>query len=137
MASSRETLSKPLAIRTERVDLPEFGPDEYVICHGMTAGESQRYEASLMKKDWTGLDRGKALSRQERMVMVCARDDNGARIFAASDLAVLQAWPSDALDRVYEVCSRLVKGGTPQTEEAENLAVKNSPEIDEDSPPID
>lgn len=129
MASSRETLLKPLPIKTERVDLPEFGAAEYVMCHGMTAREKNKHDSALMKRDWSGVDRKKATTQKERLLVRCIRDDDGQRVFSDEDIDAIGDWPSDTLNRLFDVCNRLSGGGTDSDNDE---SVKNSHETTDD-----
>ena len=119
MASSRETLLQPRPVPTQRVDLPEFGEGEYVICHGMTAQEKNRHEAKAWKSDFSGLNPGAMVTQKLRQVAFCVRDDNGQRIFSDEDLSALGKWPASVFERVCDVCSEL-SGGAVDKDAAKN-----------------
>ncbi len=77
MASSRELLTgKKFESKRERVELPEFGDDEYVWVHGLTYREQGQHNASLMKPDWTGVSPARAAVQNEMMLVRCIRDDD-------------------------------------------------------------
>jgi len=129
VASVRDTLLKPLLVGRERVAVPEFGDDEFVWCYGMTAREKNAHDANIMKKDWSGVDRGRALVQKQRMIVRCVKSDTGERIFSDEDVAALGEWPADLLNRVFDVCNKL-SGGDTDSIGAD--AVKNSEEITDD-----
>ena len=115
MSNLRKKMHEPIPIPIKKITLPEFGCD--VFCHGMTARDKTRHEAGLMKKDWSGIDREKALSQKERIVAWCLRDDQGARVFSNEDIKLLGQWPASLLNRVYDVCNELCGGDTDDVDE--------------------
>jgi len=119
MTIDRATLLKPLAAKTERVDLPEFGPDAFVIVHGMNAREKNDHDASMMNRKYTGLDPAKVKTQKERLVICCARDENGQPILQPDDVEAVGNWPADVLNRVFDVANRL-SGGTGDKNAAKN-----------------
>lgn len=124
--STREQLLVKQERRIERVDLPEFGEDAYVMVHGMNAREKIEYEASLMTSRFE-MDVGKQKTQKERMIICCARDDDGDRIFTDDDVAALGEWPVDPFNRVFDKALYLT-GGYRSLKKA----AKNSPEITPD-----
>ena len=99
MASDRATLLQPVPVKTERVDMPEFGEGQYVVIHGCTAKQWNQYQNALMKSDWSGINAAKARTQRERLVVQCARDDNGQRIFTNDDIDTIGEWPAELLNR--------------------------------------
>ena len=126
MSANRETLLTPLKVKVERVPVPEFGQDEYVMCHGLTAREKNTHDSCLMKRDWSGIDRGKAITQKERLIIRCVRDDEGQKIFTDQDIDAISNWPADLLNRVFDKCSDLCGGDA--TEDETQSAAKNSQE---------
>ena len=120
---NREQLLKPLTVKTSQVPVPEFGEGEVLHVHGLTAKEHNKYQASLMKRDWTGIDRNKATQQKERLLVACIRDESGAKIFNDSDIEMIGEWPADLVNRLHDEALRLVGG---QDEVSEELAAKNS-----------
>lgn len=102
-----------LEIKREKVHLPEFGNGDYVWIHGMTAFEKTQHDAEAMDDKWSGIVASKMMTTKERMVLKCMKDDDGARILGDSDeeVELLQNWPSDVLNRLFDVANRL-SGGT-------------------------
>ena len=126
MASTRETLLQPRPVPTRRVDLPEFGDGEYVVCHGMTAREKNVHEVKAWKADFTGLNAAAMVTQKLRQVAFCVRDDEGQRIFSDEDTSALGKWPASVFERVFDVCADLCGG------DANKDAVKNSHETTDD-----
>lgn len=126
MTIDRATLLQPLEPKTERVDLPEFGEDAFVIVHGMNAREKNEHDAALMNRKFTGLDPAKVKTQKERLVICCVRDENGNRILEAEDIDAVGKWPADVLNRVFDVANRLSGGAS------DSVTAKNSDETDAD-----
>ena len=128
MTISRETLLTPMPVQREWVELPEFGAEEGVWVHGLTARELNLHRGRLMNKDYTGVSRAAAQMQRERLAIRSMRDDQGNKILTDADIEALGAWPSAILERVFDVCNRL--NGT--SDESDEPAVKNSPETGDD-----
>lgn len=138
MALTREKSLKALPVVREKVELPEFGSDEqgnpeYVWIHGMTAGERNRFDSSLMNSKWTGIDKKKAVSQKERMIIMCARDDAGNRIWSLTteDIEAIESWPAAIRDRLEAACDRC-NGKEMKSEDEADEAAKNLQETTED-----
>ena len=116
---TREDLSKPIAVGRETVPVPEFGEGKFVTVVGMTAREKNEHDAWVMKPKWDGVRPERAKKQKEHMIVRCLRDDNGKRIFSDDDLSVVQEWPADLANRIFDVANRLSGG-------ASDDAVKNS-----------
>jgi hypothetical protein len=123
MTIDRAALLKPLPVKKERVDLPEFGQDAFVMVHGMNAREKNAHDASMMNRKYNGLDPKKVKNQKERLVICCTRDENGEPILQPGDVDAVGNWPADVLNRVFDVASRLSGGSSDEN------AVKNSGEI--------
>lgn len=122
MTADRAKLLAPVPVKSERVDLPEFGEGEYVMVHGLTAREHNRYQASLLNREF-GMDRRKVLEQKERLLVRCIRDDEGNRIFSDEDVESLGEWPTELQERLHDVALRMC-GRIKEDEDA----VGNSPE---------
>ncbi len=120
MTADRAKLLTPIAVKSERVDLPEFGEGEYVMIHGLTAREYNRYQASLLNREF-GMDRRKVLEQKERLLVRCIRDDEGSRIFSDEDVEALGEWPAEIQERVHEVALRLCGRMTEDEDTVGNL----------------
>lgn len=127
MTIDRTTLLTPLAIKKERVELPEFGEGQYVMVHGMTAREKTEHDAHSMNSKWDGVNKTRAKIQKERMVIHCCRDDEGTRLLTYEDIDAVGKWPADVLNRLFDVANRLSGGST----DSEALA-KNSDEAGQD-----
>jgi hypothetical protein len=120
MSLNREKLLSPLAVKRERVELPEFGEGEFVFVHGMTAREKNNHDSSLMNAKWTGVDRVKVATSKERMIVKCVRDESGQPIFQPDDIDAISQWPADLANRVFDVANRLSGGATDMEAAAKN-----------------
>jgi len=124
MTIDRESLLKPLPVKRERVDLPEFGADAFVMVHGLNAKEKNAHDSSMMNRKFTGIDIAKAKTQKQRLVIRCIRDDAGNPILTEADIDAVGEWPADVLNRVFDVANRLSGGATDSLEGA----AKNSEE---------
>ena len=127
MTIDRATFLTQLAIKRERVDLPEFGEGEYVWIHGMTAREKTQHDSYSMNSKWDGVNKTRARIMKERMVIFCARDEDGARILNYEDTEAVGGWPADTLNRLFDIANTLSGGNS----DSEALA-KNSDETGKD-----
>lgn len=85
----------------EEVHVPEWGGD--VRLRVMTGAERNKFEQSVIKgKGQMNLD----LFR-EKVIALCAVDEDGERIFDSSDVAALGKKNAAAISRVADVCLRL------------------------------
>lgn len=92
-------------IQTEEVTVPEWG-GLVVRMRGMSAAERDRWEEEMIqiKGKTTTINRRNA---RARLVVRCAVDQDGNRIFGNDDIAALGQKSAAAMDRLYEVASRL------------------------------
>lgn len=91
-------------IRTQRVTVPEWGGD--VMIRGLTGTERDRWEAGL------SVQRGKQrvpnlVNFRARLVVQCAVDETGQRIFHDGDIDALAGKSGSALDKLYEAAAKL------------------------------
>ena len=123
MAITRDELkNKKFDMPKERVELPEWGEDQYVWVYGLTAKEQNQHDASLMKPDWTGVSAQRAAIQKELLLVRCLRDDDGHQIFRREDVKDIGNWPVGLCNRLHDVATRL-NGGSTAAEDEE--AVKN------------
>lgn len=92
-------------IVTEYVAVPEWGGG--VLVRSMTAAERDTYEGSL-PTDGEGKDRKVRFDNlRARLCAAVMVDETGARLFSPEDVEALGHKSVSALDRVFEVASRL------------------------------
>lgn len=104
MRLSREDILKSQDIRTEEVEVPEWGGS--VLVRGLTGAQRDEFEASNLEK------RGKnyvpnIANIRAKLVSWCVVDDNGIPLFTRDDIEELGKKSGSALSRVYEVAARL------------------------------
>lgn len=109
-ALTREQLLAPIAIKRERIEVPELGEDAYVWVHGMTAREKNDWDAWVMRPKWDGVRPDRAKQQKERMIIACVRDDSGAGIFTRDDIEAILQWPADLSNRLFDAANRLSGG---------------------------
>jgi len=96
----------------EAVDVPEWGGT--VLVQGMSGTDRDRFEAAMLNKDMTGVDKDKALEMyRARLAAACIVDENGKRLFQGAAVKRLGEKSAQALSRVVDVASRL-SGLTPE-----------------------
>lgn len=100
----RETILGKTKLRTERVDVPEWGG--VVNVKELTGAERDSFEASIvdLKSGGRELDSDNVRAKLAVRAVV---DDNGARIFEDSDAVELGNLSAAPLSRVYNVAARL------------------------------
>lgn len=110
---SRDAVLAATDLPRERVDVPEWGAGAYVFVRGMTGTEKDSWEKHV-------LERRAALGCENvfpgiraSVVVRCAVDDEGNRIFTDADVELVGAKNGKAIDRIFEKASRL-SGITPE-----------------------
>lgn len=103
-ALSRDDILRARDLRTEQVDVPEWGG--YLFVRGMTAGQRDRLEAAMIDKKGQPVPARLAEFRT-RMFITCVVDERGTPMFDAADLPGLQAKSMLAMQRVLDVARRL------------------------------
>lgn len=109
---TRDKVNQATDIEYEYVDVPEWGGTARV--RGLTGTERDSYEASLVQVVQTSGRRGggttvlpKMENARARLVCMCLVDEEGNRLYADDQVGELAAKSGKALDRVFEVGSRL------------------------------
>ncbi len=103
MLTREQILSAP-DLRTETVNVPEW--DGAVVVRTMTAAERDEYEQSMVAS--RGPDESANLRNvRARLVAMTAVDEAGKRLFMDADIAALGAKSASAVNRVFQVASRL------------------------------
>lgn len=96
---------------TKRIAVPEWGGD--VIVATMDAPLRAEYERQLRE------GQGGVNHVRELLVSICCVDERGERLFGEADVAALAGKSASALDRVFDVASRLNKLRKKDLEELE------------------
>jgi len=91
-------------LERELVEIPEWGGAVYV--RAMTALERERFEESLMQGRGKKMRMRLTYARARLAVIVC-EDAEGNPLFSEDDIAWLAKKSAKALDRIFDVASRL------------------------------
>jgi hypothetical protein len=94
-------------LKREPVDVPEWGGT--VLVQGMNGTDRDRFEASMMNSNLSGVDKDKGLERyRARLAAFCLVDESGKRLFRSdAEVKRLGEKSAQALSRVVDVASRL------------------------------
>jgi hypothetical protein len=111
---SRDDILKKDDLPTEEVHVPEWGGT--VLVRGMTGRERDEFEASMAQQRGGQLVQNWANTRA-KIVIRCTVDEDGKRLFDAADIDVLGEKSGAALDRVFEVATRLSGMGEKDVED--------------------
>lgn len=95
---TRDEILKNTTLPTRVVNIPEWGGD--VTVRGFTAGERDRFEELISKKD------GREGIRAE-IVIMCVVDGDGKRLFTNMDHAALNGMHAKPLDIVLDAILEL------------------------------
>lgn len=121
MRLSRDDILKAEDSAPVEVHVPEWGGS--VLVRGMTGKERDAFEASMsLQPDRRGQVRpadplARLVNIRAKIVVRCVVDDDGKRLFTEADVAVLGDKSAAALERVFEVASRLSGMGDKDMEE--------------------
>ena len=89
---------------SESVEIPEWGVSVFV--RSMSGRDRDLFESQMMELS----ENGKRMDNfRSRLTVFCCVDEDGKRIFKDGDIAELGKKSGKALDRVFEVASRLNK----------------------------
>jgi hypothetical protein len=112
MRLSRDDILKSDDLATEEVSVPEWGGS--VLVRGMTGRERDEFEAQAMDQRSGRMNLANA---RAKIVARCVVGDDGKRLFDAADIDVLGEKSGAALDRLFEVATRLSGLGSRDVEE--------------------
>jgi hypothetical protein len=104
MHLSRDDILKAEDRRTEEVQVPEWGGT--VLVQGMSGQQRDEFEASMLVRRGGQMVTDVANVRA-KIVAWCVVDDDGQRLFTASDVDALGRKSAAALNRVHDVATRL------------------------------
>lgn len=113
---SRDQILEMEDLDYEVVEVPEWGGKVRV--RALTGTERDAFESSLVK----GTGKIQKVDTQNIRAKLCSLtmvDSEGERLFSHQDIKVLGAKSAAALDRVYDVASRLSKISKEDVEELE------------------
>ena len=105
MRMSRDDFLKAEDLVTEEVDLSDLpGYSGSLLVRGMTGKERDEFEASMADQR---SGRMNLANVRAKIVLRCTVDDDGNRLFDAADIDALGGKSGAALDRLFEVATRL------------------------------
>jgi hypothetical protein len=97
----REAILNVVDLKPEVVEVPEWGGSLYI--RMLTASERDKFEASCVgtgkKQNLTNI--------RARLVVLCACDEAGERLFTDADAEALGRKSAAAVDKVFGACSKL------------------------------
>ncbi len=121
----------------EDVPIPELG-GKVITLRGLTALEQDAYDESLWEgKPGTPERKFNPVNIRARLVVRCAVNKKGQRLFKDEDATVLGATRTDLVQRLFLVAQRL-NGGTAAAVEASKNGSESSPAAsgNSDSPSV-
>ncbi len=104
----------------EKVPTPEWGEGEFVYVSGLTAGEFDAYEMSLIADQEAG--KGRMYNARAKYAVRAIRNDDRSRMFFDDDADALGRKSAAVVARVYSVAQRLSGSSEKEVQEI----VKNS-----------
>lgn len=104
MSLSRDDILKADDIQIEEVEVPEWGGSVFV--KGMTGTERDVFEQSIVETRGKNT-RVNMQNVRAKLVSLSACDDKGELLFTPKDVKALGGKSAAALQRVFEVASRL------------------------------
>lgn len=105
MQLSREQILKANDLKTEEVEVPEWGGKVFV--RSITAAEHQTFTESLTPPGAVKAEDMDMSNVKAKLVIFTAVDADGNLLFKPEDAGALGAKSAKAVDRVYLVASRL------------------------------
>lgn len=110
---SRDAVLAATDLPRERVDVPEWGAGAYVFVRGMTGTEKDSWEKHVIERRASLGCENVFPGIRASVVVRCAVDDDGGRIFTDADVELVGAKNGKAIDRIFDKASRL-SGITPE-----------------------
>ncbi len=110
----RDEILQAKDLKTERVSVPEWGGD--VLVRSMTGAERDAFEASILEKRGSDYDVNMRNLRAKLAAWTIV-DEEGSRLFSEDDIKALSEKSAGALQRVFNVASRLSAIGPEDVEE--------------------
>ena len=104
MLLSRDDILKADDIRTETVPVPEWGGD--VLVRGLSGRERDTFEASMLVERGGRMEMDPRNARA-RLATMCVVGEDGKPLFTRDDMGALGEKSAAALNRVFDVASRL------------------------------
>jgi len=102
-AITRDAALESKDLPRERVDVPEWGEGAYLFVRGMTGTEKDAWECYCLKQREAFHSENGFPGIRASVVVRCAVDDDGNRIFTDADLDIVGAKNGKALDRIWTI----------------------------------
>jgi len=131
---SRDSILEVNDLKTERVHIPEWGGD--VLVRTLTAKERDEFENSMVKVSGRGRSQVRELIIQNvraRLAVLTVLNEDGEQMFNRTDEEALGKKAGSALNRIWDVSSRLAGISDSDVEEI----LGNSETDPDDSLPSD
>lgn len=107
-AISRDAVRESNDVQSQKVPLPEWGADSYVIVRGLSGTDRDSWElACIAQRKSLGIDAGGFPGIRASLVVRCCFDDEGKRVFEDSDAEWLGTKSGKALDRIWTAAATL------------------------------
>lgn len=110
----REALLSTTTLAQEKVVIPDVG---VVIVRAMKSGEFLALRDSCLMRGKKGRSKFDSRKFQTSLVIRCAYDEQGQRIFSDQDAEAIDEMPSTVVEKITDAAARLC-GITPEDEEA-------------------
>lgn len=104
---TREMARAANDLPVERVDVPEWGEDVFVMARGMSGKERDLFEGWVAKNRSGKMVEIDLTNLRGKLVVLCAVDEEGRRVFGDGDAEWLGEKSAEALDRIATVIMRL------------------------------
>ena len=114
---TRETILNISDIKTEEVEVPEWGGS--VVVKGMTGYERDNFEASIVEMRKGGNKVHMDNIRAKLVSRTVIDPDTGDRMFSSADIELLGSKSAAALDRIFSVAQRMSKLSDEDIQELE------------------
>ena len=115
MRLSKDDILKAEDNAPEELEIPEWGGS--VLVRGMSGRERDAFEVSMRDQRSGQRIPGALNNIRAKVVARCIVDDDGDRVFSDSDIAALGEKSAAAIDRIFDVASRL--SGLSEADERE------------------
>lgn len=127
MALTRDQILEASDLKTQEVDVPEWGGT--VIVRTMTGTARNAFEASIMKTMPDGTRQSDMTNMRAKLIAVTVVGDDGNLLFTPEEADIIAQKSSAALEKVFEAAQALNLMGV----KAEAEAAKNSPASPDES----
>jgi hypothetical protein len=120
---NRDTILKAADLITEQVEVPEWGGS--VLVRAMNGAERDQYEKSVLVRKGKNTEVN-LVNARAKLVALTVVDEAGKRLFTDGDVAALGQKSAAALNRIFNVATRL-SGITEEDVEELTEELKESP----------